>query len=281
MTGLPVKVSPGVRLPGVYADKSITRHPTAQACHARLYPNSFGGVIMTNTAQENIRFHFETRQIRVIQDSRGGLWFVAKDVCDVLEHSDPRKAVAALDEDEKGRRKVPTRGGRQEMWAVNESGLYTLIIRSNKPQAKPFRKWVTSVVLPAIRQTGCYGGMIQKRRIAANFEAPKAAAGIPVTDYGTYDRRPWETARRMHPELYEEIEARYARLRKDKHRGVEALRESIFFTTEEFGVLFDYLAIKTPRFVEAVLKLQLAALGHGIVMEELDKLYDLDKMPGM
>lgn len=83
-------------------------------------------------------------------------WFVAKDVCQVLELDDTRKAVIGLDDDEKGRSKVPTPGGEQEMLIISESGLYTLIIRSNKPQAKPFRKWVTAEVLPQIRRTGSY-----------------------------------------------------------------------------------------------------------------------------
>ncbi|EDM22368.1 BRO family, N-terminal domain protein [Bacteroides caccae ATCC 43185] len=84
-------------------------------------------------------------------------WFVAKDVCDVLGISKYRDAIARLDDDEGCPIEVDTLGGMQKMAAVNESGLYTLILQSRKPEAKPFRKWVTSEVLPSIRKKGYYG----------------------------------------------------------------------------------------------------------------------------
>ena len=83
-------------------------------------------------------------------------WFVAKDACDCLELTNVSKACQTLDEDEKGITKVYTLGGSQDMMLISESGLYTLIMRSNKPEAKVFRKWVTSEVLPSIRKTGSY-----------------------------------------------------------------------------------------------------------------------------
>ena len=84
-------------------------------------------------------------------------WFVAKDACDCLEIVNVSQACQTLDEDEKGIYKVYTLGGSQDMTLISESGLYTLIMRSNKPEAKVFRKWVTSEVLPSIRKTGSYG----------------------------------------------------------------------------------------------------------------------------
>lgn len=104
---------------------------------------------------EIIPFDFETNAVRVvmIEDLP---WFVAADVCRVLEHSNSRMALQMLDDDEKGVRKVYTRGGEQEMNIVSESGLYALILRSTKPAAKKFRKWVTAEVLPAIRRDGAY-----------------------------------------------------------------------------------------------------------------------------
>ncbi len=77
-------------------------------------------------------------------------------MCDVLDISKYRDAVSKLDDDERGSVKVDTPGGEQEMTAINESGLYTLVLRSNKPNAKAFRKWVTGTVLPSIRKTGFY-----------------------------------------------------------------------------------------------------------------------------
>ena len=84
-------------------------------------------------------------------------WFVSKDVCDILEISNNRDAVSRLDDDEKATSVLPTQFGAKEMWLINESGLYALIFQSRKPEAKAFRKWVTSEVLPAIRKKGYYG----------------------------------------------------------------------------------------------------------------------------
>lgn len=86
----------------------------------------------------------------------GEPWFVLRDVCDILGLPDAHKVASRLDDDEKGRNQIPTPGGKQRMTVINESGLYSVILRSDKPQAKPFRKWVTSEVLPAIRKTGQY-----------------------------------------------------------------------------------------------------------------------------
>jgi prophage antirepressor-like protein len=101
-----------------------------------------------------IPFEYESRQVRVIQDGNVDPWWVAKDVCEILDLdvSQTRR----LDDDEKGLREIQTLGGPQAMVCVNESGLYNLIIRSNKPEAKKFRKWITSEVLPTIRKTGGY-----------------------------------------------------------------------------------------------------------------------------
>lgn len=86
----------------------------------------------------------------------GQPWFYAKDICEALGLSDRHKALAGLDDDEKGTNNVLTLGGTQSVLMVNESGLYALLLRSRKPQAKTFRKWVTSTVLPTLRRDGVY-----------------------------------------------------------------------------------------------------------------------------
>ena len=83
-------------------------------------------------------------------------YFVAKDVCDALGISNSRDAMSRLDEDEKAMSVLPTQFGEKAMNMVNESGLYNLIFQSRKLEARAFRKWVTNVVLPSIRQTGQY-----------------------------------------------------------------------------------------------------------------------------
>ena len=84
------------------------------------------------------------------------IWLVAKDVCDVLEISNSRDALSRLDSDEKGVVLTDTNGGAQKLQYVNESGLYSLIMGSRKPEAKAFKKWITSEVLPSIRKNGMY-----------------------------------------------------------------------------------------------------------------------------
>ena len=95
-----------------------------------------------------IPFSFESHSVRII-NKHGEIWFVAADVCAAIDIG--TEQIRRLDEDEKGLHLTQTLGGKQEMSVINESGLYALILRSRKPTAKRFRKWVTSEVLPAIR----------------------------------------------------------------------------------------------------------------------------------
>lgn len=86
-------------------------------------------------------------------------WFVGKDVAEVLGYSNPRDAINKhVDEEDKGVAKCDTLGGKQELTVVNESGLYSLIFSSKMQNAKRFKHWVTSEVLPSIRKTGSYQG---------------------------------------------------------------------------------------------------------------------------
>ncbi|HHB2941808.1 TPA: phage antirepressor KilAC domain-containing protein [Bacillus cereus] len=84
------------------------------------------------------------------------VWFVAKDVSDILGFSEASAMTRTLDEDEKGLHNIQTVQGVQKLTVINESGLYSSILRSRKPQAKTFKKWVTSEVLPSIRKHGAY-----------------------------------------------------------------------------------------------------------------------------
>lgn len=105
--------------------------------------------------------------------NNGDVWFVAKDICEALGLDDVSKACSRLDDDEKGTNKVLTLGGEQSMLTVNESGLYNLIFTSNKPEAKAFRKWVTSEVLPSIRKTGKYEASPQTARLSSYEDKEK------------------------------------------------------------------------------------------------------------
>ena len=99
--------------------------------------------------------HGEFGQLRIVERD-GEHWFVAKDVCSALGLGNNRQAVSRLDEDEKRVISSDTPGGKQELQAVNEPGLYSLVLSSRKPEAKAFKRWVTHEVLPAIRKDGGY-----------------------------------------------------------------------------------------------------------------------------
>lgn len=99
----------------------------------------------------------------------GEPWFVAADVCSILDIKDVSDAVSRVDQAD--RDQTPVRSGSQHrrMWIVNESGLYDLVLRSDKPEARPFRRWITSKVLPTLRKTGRY-------EVAASLALPKSYA---------------------------------------------------------------------------------------------------------
>lgn len=86
----------------------------------------------------------------------GEPWFVAADVCKALELERTNRALSRLDDDEKGAHSVSTPGGRQRMSIISESGLYSLILGSRKPEARAFKRWITHEVIPSIRKHGVY-----------------------------------------------------------------------------------------------------------------------------
>lgn len=99
---------------------------------------------------------FENRQfgnLRVVADEHGEPWFVANDICKCLDIQNPSMAMKQLDDDERAKFNLGRQG---EANFVNEAGFYTLVLRSRKPEAKMFRRWVTHEVLPAIRRDGGY-----------------------------------------------------------------------------------------------------------------------------
>lgn len=121
---------------------------------------------MTNAIQ--ITFDFISHTLRVVMRD-GEPWFVAADVCAALAIGDTSQACGRLDDDEKGTYSIRTPGGDQQMTVINESGLYSLILGSRKPESKKFKKWVTSEVLPAIRKTGRYEAPIQPQATVPEY----------------------------------------------------------------------------------------------------------------
>jgi len=101
-------------------------------------------------------FNFSGQDVRIIAINDEP-WFVGKDVADILGYSNSRKALSDhVDDEDKGVTKSDTLGGNQNITIINESGLYSLILKSKKQEAKQFKRWVTSEVLPTIRKHGAY-----------------------------------------------------------------------------------------------------------------------------
>ena len=91
-----------------------------------------------------------------VVECEGEPWFVVKDVCECLELTDVSKTISLLDDDEKGTNSIRTPGGEQQMLVISEPGLYSLILRSRKPGAKAFKRWIIHEVVPSIRKRGLY-----------------------------------------------------------------------------------------------------------------------------
>lgn len=123
--------------------------------------------------QNLITFNFKEKTIRTLEKD-GQLWFVIADVAKALEYKHTPHATRLLEDYEKDVQFLDTLGGRQKMTITNESGLYTMIMNSNKLEAKAFKKWVTSEVLPSIRKTGAY---------TVDTFIPEPAMEIPAPDF--------------------------------------------------------------------------------------------------
>lgn len=122
-------------------------------------------------------FEYEKQEKFSVIDREGEPWFVLNEVCAKLEIANPSDAASRLDDDEKDTIGITDSIGRsRKTTIINESGLYSVILRSVKPEAKRFKKWVTSEVLPSIRKTGGYGGKIPAfiRRYNDNWDRVEA-----------------------------------------------------------------------------------------------------------
>lgn len=128
-------------------------------------------------------FAFGDNLVRVRMDENGNPWFVVKDVAAVLDIQNIRQNLDGLDEDEKGVCNIYTPGGPQQMTTISESGLYALVFRSRKPEAKAFSKWVRAEVLPALRKTGSYAmprGVVSRRATLPDDLPPEALSLRPA-----------------------------------------------------------------------------------------------------
>lgn len=123
-------------------------------------------------ATDLIPFNYNGHPVRICREPEGGPWYIAQDVCAILELQDVSRALIELDRDEKTN--IP--GNRvgcniSKLRAVNEFGVYHLIFKSRKPEAKQFKRWLIHEVIPAIRRTGQYSVQPSEPTKAAGFAA--------------------------------------------------------------------------------------------------------------
>ena len=102
------------------------------------------------------KFDFHGAAVRVVRDDQGEPWFVAKDIAEVLDYSDTQAMTRRLDDDEQSTCTDDSSGQVRHIRIISESGLYSAILGSSKPEAKTFKRWVTGEVLPSIRRSGGY-----------------------------------------------------------------------------------------------------------------------------
>jgi prophage antirepressor-like protein len=179
-------------------------------------------------------FKFEDYDVRFV-GTVDDPWWVAADVCAVLEINISQ--TRRLDDDEKGLRLMQTPGGNQEMICINESGLYSLILSSRKPQAKRFKGWVTSEVLPAIRKTGRYevlegvrgSGLPTVREISELFDLTLTGVDADVVAVAKL-----KAVAKYYPEM--EVATKMA------VAVVEGCADEVFYTVAELIELFEGLA---------------------------------------
>lgn len=110
-------------------------------------------------------FNFNSSTLRTLTDEAGDPWFVAKDICNILGHSNVSMALDRIDDDERAKFNLGRQG---ETNIVNEAGLYSLVLTSRKPEAREFKRWVTHEVLPSIRKHGIYATETTIDQILAN-----------------------------------------------------------------------------------------------------------------
>lgn len=115
------------------------------------------GIQILNHFEMEKLFVYNESNIRTQLDENGDFWFVGVDVCNVLDYADAHQKIKSLDDDEyKLDRVTDGQGKLKDTLTVNESGLYSLILTSTKPEAKAFKRWITHDVLPALRKAGKY-----------------------------------------------------------------------------------------------------------------------------
>lgn len=158
------------------------------------------------------RFTFEHNNVRTLGDPISPQ-FIASDLAVILGYQSTKDATRILDDDEKGVVEIETNGGKQKMTTVTESGMYALVLKSRRPEAKAFRKWVTSEVLPSIRKTGSYTMPSDTIDVTQQYLVRTAVSRLAKNSSLAYQR--------VYHELYERFKVpRYQELKKTDFANV-------------------------------------------------------------
>lgn len=190
------------------------------------------------SANKSIYFYGNKKIRTVIKN--GQVWWVAKDVCDVLEVADHKQSTRHLNEDEKGVFNIHTPGGKQTVSVINEPGLYSLILRSRKKDAKKFKRWVTHEVLPEIRRSGAYISNDYKKILMAEpkMDIYKEKIRLLETRLAESKNRS-KQENEVYIELYNQIITMNGRL-SELGRQITSFKELARYTdTDEYKELLD------------------------------------------
>ena len=187
---------------------------------------------------QSLDFKFnETNQVTGLLDDSGNPWFVAQDVCEILDLGNITMAMDRLDEDEKLTSLILKSGQKRKTWIINESGLYNLIFRSSKPEAKAFRKWVTATVLPEIRKTGGYnrhhnietavGFQSELRKFKKQMNSASRFVELRIAELAI------GKARKPDADLFDDMEKQWELLMTNVDTAIENFRKQLEFFSKQ------------------------------------------------
>lgn len=194
-------------------------------------------------------FNYENNQVRNIT-IKGEPWFVLADVCKVLELSNPSRVAQRLECDERSNFKLGRQGNAV---VINESGLYAVILRSDKPQAKPFRKWVTSEVLPSIRKTGSYQASPTDELRQKNVQIREQNAKIRTAQllYKIADKTDTDYKQVLHARITHLLTGEYLLPLPEVNErtySAEEIAKQLGISAWKVGRLANLHGLKTPKY---------------------------------
>ena len=185
----------------------------------------------------NKLFQFNESNVRTIIDEQGDFWFAGIDVCNILEYKNSSDTIEKkLDEDERKLEYLPDSSGQQrKTWTISESGLYALVLGSSKPEARVFRKWITSEVIPALRKAGIYSSDSLNRKNAMVQELVQSIErkNSDITNSKTTTKKLEKERNTMQVELIQLLKSNPDQTTMYSPEVMESLKKEIVKTTNK------------------------------------------------